>query len=156
MHRTVNSLFYYFQLQAESTFHISHELAVQIVEQFLLVVLIVGRWMLPKGVITREQLSQILLAYLAIASDIVELFDVFKESAVVRHPHLRYIVLATWTLSLFQFPFVLTTSKARKMRIAITQSSSDEELKRIQSRITAAQGGKSTFAQVTTDKKKGL
>lgn len=36
----------------------------QILEQLLLVVLIVGRWLLPKGNISREQLSQILLAYL--------------------------------------------------------------------------------------------
>uniref|UniRef100_A0A914VQD1 Cation-transporting P-type ATPase N-terminal domain-containing protein n=2 Tax=Plectus sambesii TaxID=2011161 RepID=A0A914VQD1_9BILA len=59
------------RLQLESAFRISHELWVQLLEQFLLVILIIGRWMLPKGEITREQLSQILLAYLAIASDIV-------------------------------------------------------------------------------------
>jgi hypothetical protein len=60
---------------------IDSELKVQFLEQLLLVILIVGRWMLPKGEISREQLSQILLAYLAIASDIVELFDVFKGIA---------------------------------------------------------------------------
>ncbi len=37
---------------------------VQVLEQLLLVVLIIGRWLLPKGDISREQLSQILLAYL--------------------------------------------------------------------------------------------
>lgn len=40
------------------------ELHLQLLEQLLLVVLIVGRWLLPKGDISREQLSQILLAYL--------------------------------------------------------------------------------------------
>lgn len=45
------------------------EFKLQILEQMLLVVLIVGRWLLPKGDISREQLSQILLAYL------VDIFD---------------------------------------------------------------------------------
>ena len=40
------------------------ELRLQILEQLLLVTLIIGRWILPKGDISREQLSQILLAYL--------------------------------------------------------------------------------------------
>lgn len=101
-------------------------------EQTLLVVLIVGRWLLPKGDITREQLSQILLAYLAIASDIVELFDMFKEDVVNRTAYLPKVVLAVWTMSVMQFPLVLTTSRARKMRVALTTSSSDEEIKRLQ------------------------
>ncbi|VDM82494.1 unnamed protein product, partial [Strongylus vulgaris] len=98
------------------------ELRLQLLEQLLLVVLIVGRWLLPKGDISREQLSQILLAYLAISSDIVEFFDVFKEKAVYNNVGVQQIVLAAWTLSLLQFPFVLTVSRARKMRVAITKT----------------------------------
>ncbi|CAB3408924.1 unnamed protein product [Caenorhabditis bovis] len=96
------------------------ELYLQMLEQLLLVNLIVGRWLLPKGDISREQLSQILLAYLAISSDIVEFFDVFKEREVFSNTKVQRIVLAAWTLSLLQFPFVLTVSRARKMRVAIT------------------------------------
>lgn len=96
-------------------------LRVQIVEQVMLVVLILGRWLLPKGEISSEQLSQILLAYLAIASDIVEFFDVFKEPMVYTSRTLQHVVLFAWTLSLLQFPFVITTSRARKMRVAITK-----------------------------------
>ncbi len=135
-------------MQLESAFRISHELWVQLLEQFLLVILIIGRWMLPKGDITREQLSQILLAYLAIASDIVELFDVFKERQVVIYKHLQYAVLGIWTLSLFQFPFVLTVSRARKMRVAVTKSTSEEDLKRIHYRTSARKEQRSTFYQV--------
>uniref|UniRef100_A0A0M3HW70 Transmembrane protein 26 n=1 Tax=Ascaris lumbricoides TaxID=6252 RepID=A0A0M3HW70_ASCLU len=98
------------------------EFKLQILEQMLLVVLIVGRWLLPKGDISREQLSQILLAYLAISSDIVEFFDVFKEKVVWSNPFVQHIILAAWTLSLLQFPFVLTVSRARKMRVAITKN----------------------------------
>lgn len=108
-----------------------HEVSVQFLEQLLLVILIICRWLLPKGEISREQLSQILLAYLAISSDIVELFDVFKEPAVVSTPSLQYMVLTCWFLSLLQFPFVLTVSKARKMRVAITQSTSHEDIRRL-------------------------
>ncbi|KAI6182904.1 hypothetical protein M3Y97_00430600 [Aphelenchoides bicaudatus] len=102
------------------TADLDDKLQYQVLEQLLLVVLIVGRWLLPKGDISREQLSQILLAYLAISSDIVEFFDVFKARVVYQNLQLQYIVLSAWTLSLFQFPFILTISRARKMRLAIT------------------------------------
>ncbi|VDM57336.1 unnamed protein product [Angiostrongylus costaricensis] len=101
---------------------LEQELELQLLEQLLLVVLIIGRWLLPKGDISREQLSQILLAYLAISSDIVEFFDVFKEKPVYNNISVQRIVLAAWTLSLLQFPFVLTVSRARKMRVAITKT----------------------------------
>lgn len=60
----------------------SKQLWIKLVEQSLLVVLLVGRWLLPKGSITRDQLSQLLLAYLAISSDIAELFNLFNEPEV--------------------------------------------------------------------------
>ena len=44
----------------------------------LLLILIIGRWLLPKGEITREQLSQLLLVYIGMAADIIELFEAFK------------------------------------------------------------------------------
>ncbi|KAK0425440.1 hypothetical protein QR680_009203 [Steinernema hermaphroditum] len=97
------------------------EIRLQLLEQLLLVVLILNRWLLPKGrSVSREQLSQILLAYLAISSDIVEFFDVFKEHTVFANVFLQRIILYVWTLSLLQFPFVLTVSRARKMRLALT------------------------------------
>ncbi|ETN70085.1 hypothetical protein NECAME_01033 [Necator americanus] len=114
-----------FELLGESKVRIEgpeEELHLQLLEQLLLVVLIIGRWLLPKGDISREQLSQILLAYLAISSDIVEFFDVFKEKPVYNNVGVQKIVLAAWTLSLLQFPFVLTVSRARKMRVAITKT----------------------------------
>lgn len=79
---------------------LEQELELQLLEQLLLVVLIIGRWLLPKGDISREQLSQILLAYLAISSDIVEFFDVFKEKPVYNNISVQRIVLAAWTVCL--------------------------------------------------------
>ena len=49
-----------------------------IIEQFLMLVLIIGRWMLPKGDMTRDQLAQLLLVYIGTAADIIEFFDSFK------------------------------------------------------------------------------
>ncbi len=43
----------------------------QIVEQTLLLVLIIGRWLLPVGkTMTRDQLSQLLLVYIGTAGNI--------------------------------------------------------------------------------------
>ena len=43
-----------------------------------MLVLIIGRWMLPKGDMTRDQLAQLLLVYIGTAADIIEFFDSFK------------------------------------------------------------------------------
>lgn len=56
---------------------------VRALEQVLLLLLICGRWMLPKGKLTHDQLSQLLLVYIGTAADIVEFFDAFKEKEVL-------------------------------------------------------------------------
>ena len=45
---------------------------VVLIEQLLLFVLILGRWLLPKGEISRDELSQLLLVYIGMAADIIE------------------------------------------------------------------------------------
>lgn len=40
---------------------ISAEMWATVIEQFLMLILIIGRWLLPKGDLTREQLSQLLV-----------------------------------------------------------------------------------------------
>lgn len=54
----------------------------RVLEQVLLLLLIVGRWLLPKGKLTHDQLSQLLLVYIGTAADIVEFFDAFEEQEV--------------------------------------------------------------------------
>ncbi|XP_063233603.1 transmembrane protein 26 [Bacillus rossius redtenbacheri] len=90
---------------------------VTLIEQFLMLVLIVGRWMLPKGDLTRDQLSQLLLVYIGTAADIIEFFDSFKDERVAREPVLVLLTLAIWTWSLLQFTVVLTATKSRKSRL---------------------------------------
>ena len=64
---------------------LNREQLVRLLEQLLLLFLILGRWMLPKGVLTHDQLSQLLLVYIGTAADIVEFFDAFKEDTVRTH-----------------------------------------------------------------------
>lgn len=45
-------------------FKIDPDTWITLIEQFLMLILIVGRWMLPKGDLTRDQLSQLLLVYI--------------------------------------------------------------------------------------------
>ncbi|XP_046332042.2 transmembrane protein 26-like [Haliotis rufescens] len=107
----------------------------KILEQMMLLVLIIGRWLLPKGEITREQLSQLLLVYIGMAADIIELFEAFKEKEVRYNKILTMIILSMWTASLLQFTFVLTATKSKRMRPVLFHSGS--------SASTISVGGKS-------------
>ncbi len=90
---------------------------VMLIEQLLMLILIIGRWMLPKGDLTRDQLSQLLLVYIGTAADIIEFFDSFKDEKVNTNKVLCMVVLSIWSWSLLQFTFVLTATKGRKTRI---------------------------------------
>ncbi|KZC08819.1 Transmembrane protein 26 [Dufourea novaeangliae] len=107
---------------------ISTETWVTLIEQFLMLILIIGRWMLPKGELTRDQLSQLLLVYIGTAADIIEFFDSFKEDRIAREPVLVYLTLGIWAWSLMQFTVVLTATKSRKSRL----SSGNAVKKRVQ------------------------
>jgi hypothetical protein len=61
---------------------LSSDLWLRVLEQFLLLMLIVGRWLLPKGALSHDQLSQLLLVYVGTAADIVEFFEAFNEDKV--------------------------------------------------------------------------
>ncbi|GFR80292.1 transmembrane protein [Elysia marginata] len=53
-------------------------------------------------------------------SDVMELFQLFEEEEVKRRRNLTYIILAVWSLSLFQFTLVLTMSaNPKKARVAL-------------------------------------
>ncbi|CAH2083350.1 unnamed protein product [Euphydryas editha] len=92
------------------------DMFVTLIEQFLMLTLIVGRWLLPKGDLTRDQLSQLLLVYIGTAADIIEFFDSFKDEKVATEKVLVLLTLAIWSWSLVQFTVVLTATKSRKSR----------------------------------------
>lgn len=89
---------------------------ITLIEQFLMLILIVGRWMLPKGDLTRDQLSQLLLVYIGTAADIIEFFDSFKDSTIANDRLLVFLTLGIWSWSLLQFTIVLSATRARKSR----------------------------------------
>ncbi|XP_075071280.1 transmembrane protein 26 [Mixophyes fleayi] len=77
--------------------------------QTFLLLLIIGKWLLPIGVgITREQLSQLLLMFVGTAADILEFTSETMEDTIVRsNIVLVYTILAVWTWSMLQFPLDL-------------------------------------------------
>ncbi|KAG5263014.1 hypothetical protein AALO_G00281500 [Alosa alosa] len=84
--------------------------------QILLILLIVGKWLLPIGVgVTRDQLSQLLLVFVGTAADILEFTSETLSDVKESSPNLVYIILAVWTWTMLQFPLhlsVLTPDEA--------------------------------------------
>lgn len=72
-------------------------------ELSLLLIIIVGRWLLPKGVTSRSNLSQLLLVYMSIASDIVDLLAIFNEDHVLTSQRMLLATLLVLSWSLLQF-----------------------------------------------------
>ncbi|XP_006889092.1 PREDICTED: transmembrane protein 26 [Elephantulus edwardii] len=77
--------------------------------QTFLLMLIIGRWLLPiGGGITRDQLSQLLLMFVGTAADLLEFTsETLEEQNVRSSPALVYSILAIWTWSMLQFPLDL-------------------------------------------------
>ena len=64
-------------------FFVGQEDLKKLCEIGLMIIVILGRWMLPRGSITRDQLSVLLLEYVAIAANILELFEAFEDEQVI-------------------------------------------------------------------------
>lgn len=91
---------------------------VYVVQQVMLLLLIIGRWLLPQGSVSRDQLSMLLLVYFGITFDIMELFYLFDEKAVLGDFTMQYVILAIWSVSLLQFTIVLTATKRQRARLS--------------------------------------
>ncbi|CAC5360941.1 unnamed protein product [Mytilus coruscus] len=85
-----------------------------VLEQGFLFILILGRWMLPRGKLTRDQLSQLLFVYIGSGSDVMELFIIFEEKEIRADKTFSYAILTVWTFSLLQFTLVLTSTKKQR------------------------------------------
>lgn len=59
---------------------------------------------MPKGKLSRDELSQLLLINMASAADIIEFFDIINISAVSFDKTMITYVLVLWSWSLLQFP----------------------------------------------------
>ncbi|CAF3549778.1 unnamed protein product [Rotaria sordida] len=83
--------------------NVNLETKVMGLELSLLLLIIIGRWLLPKGVTSRSNLSQLLLVYMSIASDIVDLLTIFNEDQILRSQRMLVATLVVLSWSLLQF-----------------------------------------------------
>lgn len=84
-----------------------------IVELSFMFIIILGRWILPKGNISHSALSQLLLVYLSLASDILDLLTLFGEQEIYLSLPMVRVVLTVFSLCMFQFAFNLTATRGR-------------------------------------------
>ncbi|XP_071962201.1 transmembrane protein 26-like [Antedon mediterranea] len=92
-----------------------------LIQQTIMLVLIGCRWILPKGEMTRDQLSQLLLVFIGMAADMLEFSsESLKLKDTACSKTLICFVLIIWSWSLLQFAIGLTATKARKTRVAGT------------------------------------
>lgn len=92
-------------------------------EQTMLIVLVLGRWLMPMGDMSRDQLSQLLMVYVGLGADILDIFDTFKEPEVRTNRMVIIIGLALFSWALMQFPLVLTQTQPRKCEPPLEPSS---------------------------------
>ncbi|XP_028459471.1 transmembrane protein 26 isoform X2 [Perca flavescens] len=82
--------------------------------QILLILLILGKWLLPLGGgVTRDELSQLLLIFVGTAADILEFTSETLSDVKENSPQLVYIILAVWTWSMLQFPLHLAVVNSK-------------------------------------------
>ncbi|XP_063959053.1 transmembrane protein 26-like isoform X1 [Lytechinus pictus] len=109
-----------------------------IFQQIMMLVIIFGRWMAPKGKLSHDQFSSLLLALTAMSLDMLEFAtDSLSIEAVACDKIYVGFIIAVWCWSLLQIPLGLTAVKQRKPRIAgpiESRDSSDDS--------TAVQGSK--------------
>ncbi|KAJ8248363.1 hypothetical protein GJAV_G00241210 [Gymnothorax javanicus] len=71
----------------------------------LLILLILGKWVLPLGGgVTRDELSQLLLIYVATAADILEFSTETLSDVKENSPRMVHMILGVWSWSMLQFP----------------------------------------------------
>ncbi|XP_066442070.1 transmembrane protein 26-like [Eleutherodactylus coqui] len=86
-----------------------------LLHQSFLMLLIVGKWLLPIGEgITRDQLSQLLIIFLGTAADILDFAGETLEHISIRNNNtFLSIILGVWTWSMLQFPIDLGVQNIR-------------------------------------------
>jgi hypothetical protein len=84
-----------------------------LVELSFMFIIILGRWLLPKGNISHSALSQLLLVYLSLASDILDLLTLFSEQEIYSSAPMVYCVLIVFSCCMFQFALNLTATRGR-------------------------------------------
>uniref|UniRef100_A0A8C5MZM7 Transmembrane protein 26 n=1 Tax=Leptobrachium leishanense TaxID=445787 RepID=A0A8C5MZM7_9ANUR len=79
-------------------------------EQIMILVLVLGRWLMPKGEMNRDQLTQLLLIYIALGADILDILNLIKSPAVETNWIIAVVGLSLFSCALLQFTLALTQS----------------------------------------------
>lgn len=119
------------------------EKVVSTLDQTFLLLLVIGRWLLPKGQMSREQLSQLLLIYIAAAADIVELTEIYEVRDVLSDSSMINLLISIWSISLLQFSVTIQNAES------VAQDKANEEIKMEKEREA---NGESSI-EITTEKK---
>lgn len=87
-----------------------HSFIKQICELGMFLCIIIGRWMIPRGQITRDQLSALLLGFVGTTADILEIFELFKEDKIKDSHDIIIVVILMFTVATLQFTLVTTAT----------------------------------------------
>ncbi|KAK3595608.1 hypothetical protein CHS0354_009569 [Potamilus streckersoni] len=79
-------------------------------EESMLILIIVCRWLMPRGHLNRNGLSQLLLMYLGICADIIDFSEYFENGRGTDNKTFVYTLLCVWTWCLMQFTLVVTSA----------------------------------------------
>lgn len=94
---------------------ISNEaVAKKLCEIGLLVGIIFVRAIMPRGNISHEKLSSMLLTFVGNSADIIGLFDTFLDRSIMYIRSVVYVVLGIFTWSVIQFTFIPSDIKQQK------------------------------------------
>lgn len=107
-------------------------------EQGLVLILVIGRWLLPKGDITRDELSQLLLIYIGTGADIMEFAGIIHDGNIRKtNPQMllnkRFVnaVFLFWSASLFQFSLTIYAMDGTARRLEKEKLQLIEEWKKL-------------------------
>uniref|UniRef100_A0A8C5MV64 Transmembrane protein 26 n=1 Tax=Leptobrachium leishanense TaxID=445787 RepID=A0A8C5MV64_9ANUR len=85
-------------------------------EQLMILVLIVGRWIMPKGQMTRDQLAQLLLLYIGLGADILDILQFLKDNQINRMS-IMITGLSIYSWVTLQFTLVLTQTQSSRPQV---------------------------------------
>ncbi|XP_077313781.1 transmembrane protein 26-like [Lithobates pipiens] len=96
----------------------------QAMEELLIVVLVIGRWIMPKGHLNRDQLCQLLLTYIALGADILDVLQLIKETKMNTNKSAVVVGLCLFSWAILQFTIVLTqTASPTSQTASVTEKS---------------------------------
>ncbi|KAE8592879.1 hypothetical protein XENTR_v10018906 [Xenopus tropicalis] len=81
-------------------------------EQVMILVIVMGRWIMPKGEMDRIQLTELLLIYIGLGADILDILNLIKDPQVETCRMVNIVGLSIFSWALLQFTLVLTQTQS--------------------------------------------